>query len=90
MEDLIKTLGLGRDTQVFVPINKKENIYLSVVLEDHFIGTDKNGYLYSSRTPLGQKLNCAVQTNEGNAEYLEFFTEDAFYKFMSKNIYQCI
>jgi len=81
MENLIKTLGLILDEQVFISIN--ERVSLSIVLEENHHGVDDKGFMYVSRKPLGYKLNCATQEGGENTEYFTVMSEEEFYILMN-------
>lgn len=85
MEDLIKILGLKENAQTFIPL--KDNKTLSIVLEKNYHGIDENGkWFISPRSkPLGFKLNCAIQSSDDEMEFIQFTTEEEFYRFMSEN-----
>lgn len=88
MKDLIKTLGLREEEQVFVPLNKEKTKHLSIVLEKspYMYQTDAKGKIQLVYTPGAKKLNCAIQDdNKEEMEFLTFYSEEEYYEWMSKN-----
>lgn len=63
---------------------------LSVVPEFSYFTRDEKGHIIRSRTPVGYKLNCAVQGSKTvnghevvtNLIFVEFSEESEFYDFM--------
>jgi hypothetical protein len=89
MIDIIAAHGWEVDEQSFLPIEGTPYT-LSVVPEFTYFTRDEKGHIIRSRTPVGYKLNCAVQgpkTVNGhevvtNLIFVEFSEESDFYEFM--------
>lgn len=89
MIDVIAAHGWEIGTQNFLDIEGTPYT-LSVVAEFSYFTRDENGHIMRSRTPVGYKLNCAVQgprTVNGhvtidNLIFVEFNEESDFYQFM--------
>ena len=89
MIDVIAAHGWEVDQQNFLKIEGTPYT-LSIVPEFTYFSRDEKGHIIRSRTPVGYKLNCAVQgpklvnnifTNE-NLIFVEFTDETDFYHFM--------
>lgn len=89
MIDIIAAHNWEVNQQGFLEIEGTPYI-LSVVPEFSYFTRDEKGHIMRSRTPVGYKLNCAVQgprTVNGhvtidNLIFVEFTEEEDFYQFM--------
>lgn len=89
MIDVIAAHGWELEVQSFLDIEGTPYT-LSVVPEFTYFTRDEEGHIVRSRTPVGYKLNCAVQgprTVNGhvtidNLIFVEFNEESDFYQFM--------
>lgn len=89
MIDVIAAHGWEVGTQNFLPIEGTPYT-LSVVPEFSYFTRDEKGHIMRSRTPVGYKLNCAVQGEKkvnnhvivDNLIFVEFNEEEDFYQFM--------
>jgi hypothetical protein len=89
MIDVIAAHGWELEVQSFLEIEGTPYT-LSVAPEFTYFTRDEEGHIIRSRTPVGYKLNCAVQgprTVNGhvtidNLIFVEFNEESDFYQFM--------
>jgi hypothetical protein len=89
MIDIIAAHNWKVGEQNFLEIKGTEYT-LSVVPEFTYFSRDEEGKVIRSRTPIGYKLNCAVQgpvtfmghTSIKNLFFEEFYSEEDFYAFM--------
>jgi hypothetical protein len=83
MEDFVKLHNWVMNEQNFVPIPDTKK-YLSVVPEYLYKQRDPEGKIITSRTPVGVKLNCALQEGGENVDYVEFYTENEFLNYINQ------
>jgi hypothetical protein len=84
MDNLISLHNWIMDEQNFlqIPDTKK---YLSIVPEYRYKHRDADGKIITSKTPVGTKLNCALQVNEEYVDYVEFYEESDFFNYLIAN-----
>lgn len=89
MIDVIAAHGWELEVQSFLDIEGTPYT-LSVVPEFTYFTRNEEGHIVRSRTPVGYKLNCAVQGEKkvnnhvivDNLIFVEFHEEKDFYEFM--------
>jgi hypothetical protein len=81
MDNLISLHNWIMDEQNFLQIPNTKK-YLSIVPEYIFKYRDENDRIIVSRTPVGTKLNCALQVGEEYIDYPEFYTEEEFLDYL--------
>jgi hypothetical protein len=81
MENLIELHKWIMNEQNFLQIPNTSK-WLSIVPEYRYKTVDANGYIITSRTPTGTKLNCALQVGDDYVDYPEFYTEEEFLDYL--------
>lgn len=73
---------IGEQNFLQIPNTKK---YLSIVPEYIFKYRDENDMIIVSRTPVGTKLNCALQVGNDFVDFVEFYEESDFFNYLIAN-----
>jgi len=81
MDNLIKIHDWIMEEQNFLKVNNK---WLSIVPEYSYKYRDADNKIIVSRTPVGTKLNCALQEGQEYVEFNEFYDEGEFLNYLSK------
>ena len=81
MDDLITLHDWIMEEQNFLQIPGTDK-WLSIVPEYTYKHRDADGKIITSRTPVGTKLNCALQEGDDYVDYPEFYTEDEFLAYL--------
>jgi hypothetical protein len=84
MDNLISLHNWVMNEQNFLSI-PDTNKTLSIVPEYVFKYRDRDSKIIVSRTPVGTKLNCALQEGEDFIDYVEFYDESEFFNYIIKH-----
>jgi len=84
MDNLIKLHDWEMEEQNFLQI-PNTNKYLSIVPEYIFKYRDQDNKIVTSRTPVGTKLNCALQVGDDFVDFVEFYEESDFFDYLIAN-----
>ena len=72
------------DEQNFLQIPNTTK-WLSIVPEYTYKHRDADGKIITSRTPVGTKLNCALQEGDDYINFVEFYEESDFLNYLIAN-----